>query len=634
MELRFVDPKSLLDNPNNPRTTAPNAEADRRFAFNIKAAGVIHPPIVREMSDGSLMIIAGHRRRRASVLAKFDTIPVLVTSAPDKLDGLVAGSENIIRENMTQSEQWRFVDGMRREKQMSDGQIAKALMVTPAYLKQLSLLAGLHEPILDAIDIGRGPDDRELKIIATASLDDQRAVWAELFAESVEDDTDPAEYRLKADDPDDEVPWTEIARAFSQDRYYARDARFDREVAKARGIAWTEDLFGEGGQDNRFTEDGRAYGAAQEDWLAQSLPEGGILLEAGEHGRPVMPEGYVLVYSYMAKRETDSVGYFLNPNSLKIEEIAIRESLATVDPERRSVTRLVVPEKPRERAEISGTGLKIIGEVRTRALHAALDAAEEDVDPWDLVAALLLALKADNVTVQGDSSHTRYHQPSARDFAMQALFPEGVLVRDPGVLRHHAVAVLKSVANCTVSLHSGSGLPAQIMGLLFNADAHMPSMAFEDFLKCYSKPGIMNAGQGLGLAAHETGKGMRQAILAHVGQDGRWVPAAAGFTQGVAAWEAEFAKKAAQAAAWNADDEEDGLEDAEEDDRVEIDDVEDTATQEGGEEDTTPDPDDGLKERLIEAAVVVAMPGAGVDQDNAEAARDHLRSHLEVIQVA
>ncbi|MFT9159467.1 MAG: ParB/RepB/Spo0J family partition protein [Acetobacter sp.] len=637
MELRFVDPKSLVDNPNNPRSSAPNIEEDRRLAFNIKAVGVIHSPIVREMEDGRLMIIAGHRRRRASVLAKLPTIHVLVTTTDPKLDGLIAGSENTIRQNMTQAEQWRFVDGMRREKHMSDAQIARALMVTPAYLKQLSVLAGLHEPILDAIDIGRGPDHRELKIIASASPEDQRAVWAELFAECVEDDGDPAEYRLNAEDPDDEAPWTEIARALSQDRYYARDARFDRDMGRARGIAWTEDLFGEGSQDNRFTEDARAYAAAQEDWLAQCLPEGGLLLDVGEHGRPAMPEGFGLVYSYMAKCETDRVGYFLNPGSLKIEEIALRESSVPGAAQRRDGTREIVAEKPKERAEISGTGLRIIGDVRTQALHAALDAAEPGVDPWDLIAALLLALHANNVSVQGDSSHEHYRQPSARALAVQALFPDGVLVRDPGLLRHHALTVLKSVMNCGVSLHSGSGLSAQIMGLMFDADAHMPSMAFEDFLRCYSKPGIMNAGQALGLASQETGKAMRQAILAHVGQDGRWVPEAAGFTDAVQAWKAQIEYATRQAAAWAAADGDDTEEEFPEDgDDADVEG--DSAGSPGADdeaEDEAPEASgDTLKEQLVETALVATLHGQPPEQDNAQAVRAHLESHLEVIRVA
>lgn len=65
MELRVVDPKTLLDNPENPRTSAPNVEADRRLAHNIKVVGLLQAPLVRELPDGQLMIVqaiaaAGH----------------------------------------------------------------------------------------------------------------------------------------------------------------------------------------------------------------------------------------------------------------------------------------------------------------------------------------------------------------------------------------------------------------------------------------------------------------------------------------------------------------------------------------------------------------------------------------------
>ena len=416
-------------------------------------------------------------------------MPVLVAASDARLDTLAAGSENIIREAMTQSEQWRFVDQARRDKAYTDAQIARALMVTPAYLKRLSLLAGLHAPILHAIDMGRGPDFNDLKVIAAAPVEEQRAAWAEMFGDMVEDEADPAEYRLNAEDPEDTVPWRELARFLKQARYMAVDACFDDATARACGVVWTEDLFAEGGQDNRFTEDARAYEAAQEHWLTQCLPEGSLRLEAGEYSTALIPEGYQRVQTWMGTQESDVSGYFLNPNSLKIDIIMLRltgeePGTSTASPRRSLET---VAPAPKERADISGTGQTMVGAVRTLALHAALDAVAGDVDPWDLVAALLLAFDADNVQVH-TPEREHYGAPSRRRLAVASLFPDGLLVRDPALLRQEAIAVLKNVANCTLSQHSGSGLPAQIMGLLFHADAHIPSMADEAFLKTFSKP--------------------------------------------------------------------------------------------------------------------------------------------------
>jgi hypothetical protein len=102
--------------------------------------------------------------------------------------------------------------------------------------------------------------------------------------------------------------------------------------------------------------------------------------------------------------------------------------------------------------------------------------------------------------------------------------------------------------NCGLSQHSGSGLPAQILGVLFGADEYMPTMAFEEFLKSYSKPGITKAVQAEGLAEKPTGKAMREALMAHVG-DKRWVPEPATFAAGLPEWKTKLENQAARLAA-------------------------------------------------------------------------------------
>gem|GEM_PF-3875978 len=99
-------------------------------------------------------------------------------------------------------------------------------------------------------------------------------------------------------------------------------------------------------------------------------------------------------------------------------------------------------------------------------------------------------------------------------------------------------------------MHSGSGISAQLLGVLFNADTHMPSLAFEEFLKTYSKPGITKAVQALGLAEQATGKLMRASLINHVGQ-GHWVPPEAGFAQAVDVWRSQATKEVKRLARWN-----------------------------------------------------------------------------------
>lgn len=125
MELRHVDPKTLLDNPNNPRRAKTDDAEDRRLAYSIKAAGLIHPPVVRELEDGVLMIVAGHRRTRAAIRAGLKSIAVHVRDGDEKTDDLAALSENLVRLNMSDVDQWKAVTRLRTERRMTDRAIAR-----------------------------------------------------------------------------------------------------------------------------------------------------------------------------------------------------------------------------------------------------------------------------------------------------------------------------------------------------------------------------------------------------------------------------------------------------------------------------------------------------------------------------
>ncbi|GBQ81233.1 ParB N-terminal domain-containing protein [Asaia bogorensis] len=544
-ELRLVDPRTLVANDTNPRRSPASEEDDRRLALNIQIAGLIHPPLVREQEDGSLKIIAGSRRVRACIMAKLRKIHVHVSTGDEKLDMLIAGSENIIRQAMSEPDQWAFVVNLRKEKGLSDGQICKAMMVTPAYLKRLELLARLHPPILDAIALGYGPESNARAAIAKSSLEEQEAAWCEMWSDHVQDGADPTHYRMTQEEAQG-FEWNELAHALSHTEFYARDARFGDDLAKEHGIVWEEDLFAPADQDNRYTRNALAFSAAQTAWIASILTEGKIQIDCSEWGTPLFPEGFRR--SFYAET-TEGQAFAVDPRTLLVKEWDYL-SCEVSAPSSTSMAYTPAPVAKKERADISGTGNKMIGEIRTRALDEALDAQVADVDPWDLVGALLLALSNKNIRVDGDRSRDCAYANNARTRARSALFPEGVLIRDPDLLRQHAITVLKSISNCGIGFHTASGLSAQLLGVHFNADAYMPSLAFEEFLKTYSKPGITKAVQALGLAEQATGKLMRASLINHVGQ-GHWVPPEAGFAQAVDVWRAQAAEEARRLARWN-----------------------------------------------------------------------------------
>ncbi|MFB9942755.1 ParB N-terminal domain-containing protein [Gluconobacter oxydans] len=100
-----VDPKTLVPNPNNPRSSIGSLEELRKLALNIRAIGILHPPAVRELEDGRLVIVAGHRRTEGAIYGGLTEIDVYVGDQSEDLDALAAVSENFVRLDMTEPEQ-------------------------------------------------------------------------------------------------------------------------------------------------------------------------------------------------------------------------------------------------------------------------------------------------------------------------------------------------------------------------------------------------------------------------------------------------------------------------------------------------------------------------------------------------
>ena len=71
---------------------------------SIKQIGVVVPLIARPMEDGSLEIIAGHRRHHAAQLAGLESVPVLVREMDRDAAVIFMVDSNLQRENILPSE--------------------------------------------------------------------------------------------------------------------------------------------------------------------------------------------------------------------------------------------------------------------------------------------------------------------------------------------------------------------------------------------------------------------------------------------------------------------------------------------------------------------------------------------------
>ena len=178
MELRRVDPKILKQNPGNPRRIQPGEMPDAALAASIRAIGILQPPAVTEQ-DSELTIAYGARRVKLTIALGVEEIHVLVKDA-DESDRMRALSENVVRAPMATVDLWRAIESLVSENWTEEA-IAGALAISVRQIRKLRLLANVHPAVLDRIAEGDMPREQELKVIASASREDQAAVWKRLW---------------------------------------------------------------------------------------------------------------------------------------------------------------------------------------------------------------------------------------------------------------------------------------------------------------------------------------------------------------------------------------------------------------------------------------------------------------------
>lgn len=531
MELRTVDPRTLAENPDNPRRKAPPDQADAQMAATARAIGILQPPVVREVPDG-LMTIYGHRRVRGAIAAKLPEIRVLVLGEAEHADDdqLRAMVENIVRKQMSPVEQWKAIEKLVSERWTEEA-ICTALVLPIRTLQKLRLLARIHPPMLDRMHAGDMPGERDLRVIASASLEEQATAW-------------------KQNKPrkNETMTWWQLARVLTRRSMRAADAVFDAEFAAAYGVEYVEDLFAPADEDSRATTNVEGFLAAQHAWVEANLPPNGVVLQAGQYGGPQLPPKAQRFYGKPGNGE--SVGYCVNENTGQVDTVPFTvpaPAATTRGKDMGGGTPDGEPSTPgKTRADVTQKGQAMIGDMRTDALHAAL--RDEPIDDGTMIALLVLALAGSNVEVKTGLVRGPL-EPDSRDAIAGALTEGGAITSDPAALQQAARAMLAYTLSCRENW-SKSGVVARLAGDAIGADSHLPNMATPEFLSCLSKAAMEGVAIGLNVPVQPTGKATRGAVIARVGE-GRWVYPQAVFSGGEGAMAAEVASER-RGASWMA----------------------------------------------------------------------------------
>ncbi len=501
MELRTVDARTLIENPDNPRRKSPPDHADQQMAASIRRVGVLQPPVVRDVADG-LMTKYGHRRVRGSIAAQRFELKVIVLGEDEDADDdqMRALIENTVRKAMSPVEQWRAIEDLVSERWTEEA-ISNVLVLPIRTLQKLRLLARIHPPMLDRMHAGDMPGERDLRVIASASLEEQAAAWKKNKPKKGE-----------------EVSWWQLAQALARRRMRAADAAFDAEFAAAYGVEYVEDLFAPADEDSRATTNVDGFLAAQHAWIEANLPENGVVLQAEQYGSPKLPPKAQRFYGKPGTGG-ESVGYCVNEVTGEVDTVLFTMPAPAGKAKGGAGATDGTPDLPtKPRADVTQKGEAMIGDMRTDALHAAL--RDEPIDDQRLIALLVLAFAGSNVEVKTGLAQGPMQRDSRAEIA-GLLTEGGAVTSDPATLQKAARAMLAYTLSCRQNW-SGSGALARLAGDAIGADAHLPNMANAEFLSCLSKAATEGVAIGLGVPVQPTGKATRGAVIARVGE-GRWV---------------------------------------------------------------------------------------------------------------
>jgi ParB family chromosome partitioning protein len=499
LELRTVDPRILRFNPNNPRRTKSTREADAMLEASIKALGyLLQPPTVYEDEKG-LEIKYGERRVRAALRLEFPEIPILVAPRDEKADAMAAVVENVARDPLPPVDQWRGVEKLIALDWTEDA-IAMALALPLRTIRKLRLLANIHPSMLDQMTKGDIPDERRLRIIAAASQQEQAQVW-----------------KKRKPKKNETADWHQIATALEKRRLSASVARFGDELAQAYGIAWSEDLFEQASEDNRYTTNVEAFFGAQQEWLGNNLPARGIILTEDQYGNPALPKGAERLYGKPGK--TDYTGWYVNARTGAVESIAYRSR-----PEIKAKGKTKRDGAPAPRPPLTQKGAAMLGDLRTDALHQAL--REAPVESETLLALMALAFGSQNVSVTSPSNE----RPSFRSGRTEAVVPlivDGALTVDGRAIAKAAREMLAGVLSCRENA-SKSGVSATLAGAALGADDFLPNFATADFVVCMSREEVERVAREARVPLRTKLKDTRADLVAHFAKE-RFIPDMARF---------------------------------------------------------------------------------------------------------
>lgn len=173
-EFSMINLKYLIEDPNNPRTILPDEPGLLEIVNTAKRCGILEPLLVRPHASlpETFLIMAGHRRFAAAVLANLKEVPCLVHhNATDATATEIRIIENLQREDLNAIETARELRAAMVDLDLNQDGLAKRFKKSQAWVSHHLRLLKLPDFLQEEIDDGRlnKTQGRQLAVFADAT---------------------------------------------------------------------------------------------------------------------------------------------------------------------------------------------------------------------------------------------------------------------------------------------------------------------------------------------------------------------------------------------------------------------------------------------------------------------------------
>jgi ParB/RepB/Spo0J family partition protein len=205
-----VDPKTLLFPNFDSRADSTDSKLDPNFVADIKANGILQPPLVTPVRDRStgktgLLIVAGRQRVRAAIAAANDknkVVPVHIKTLTLREAVVACGVENIKRKSLSFWDEACYMRMLRDEFGFKQTEIKDELGVADSKVSQYLAVFDLDERVQKMVRKGQMDPGANTKVRALKAVKDPDAQYALANKASelgwTADDIEEAAKRLEA----------------------------------------------------------------------------------------------------------------------------------------------------------------------------------------------------------------------------------------------------------------------------------------------------------------------------------------------------------------------------------------------------------------------------------------------------